>query len=102
MEDQKGLKNGTCLELGMAVRDIFKSRQFSSQFFPQKSCQGNCQINCVKKKNLQGNYQVNFFSPKTLTRQLSSQCYQKNSSRQLSSQLFGKKLSIFYVNYCDF
>ena len=32
MEDQKGLnENGSRLELGMAVRDIFKSRHFSPQ-----------------------------------------------------------------------
>ena len=48
--------------LGMGVRDIFKSRQLSSQLFFQKSCQGNCQVNCATKNFLQGNCQVNSFS----------------------------------------
>ena len=50
------------IALGMGVRDIFNSRQLSSQFFSQKSCQGNCQVNCATKNCLQGNCQVNSFS----------------------------------------
>ena len=47
--------------LGMGVRDIFKSRQLSSQLYFQKSCQGICQVNCVTIKFLQGNCQIKFF-----------------------------------------
>ena len=60
------------LGLGMDVRDIFKSRQLSSQLYFQKSCQGNWQVNCVSKFFFQGNFQVHFF-PTNLSRQLSSQ-----------------------------
>ena len=48
--------------VGMGVRDIFKSRQLSSQSFFQKNCQGNCQVNCATTNFLQGNCQVNSFS----------------------------------------
>ena len=51
----------SAMEVGMGVRDIFKSRQLSSQLNFQKSCQGNCRVNCVTKNFLQGNCQVNFF-----------------------------------------
>ena len=47
--------------LGMGVKDIFKSRQLSSQIFFHKSCQGNCQVNCASTNFLQGNCQVNSF-----------------------------------------
>ena len=50
------------LQVGMGVRDIFKSRQLSSQSFFQKSFQGNRQVNWVTKNFLQGNCQVNNFS----------------------------------------
>ena len=46
----------------MGVRDIFKSRQLSSQLYFQKCCQGNCRVNCVTKNFLQGNCQVKYFS----------------------------------------
>ena len=49
------------IALGMGVRDIFNSRQLSSQSFFKKSCQGNCQVNCATKTFLQGYCQVNFF-----------------------------------------
>ena len=75
------LRAGRCivfaLELGMGVRDIFRSRQLSSLLFFQKSCQCNCQVNCATTNFLQGNFKSILFQ-KTLSRQLSSQLwYQK-------------------------
>ena len=82
--------------LSMGVRNIFRSRQLSSQSFSQKSCQGNCQVNCATKKILQGNCQVNSFSKNFFKAIVKSIVLPKNSSRQLSSQLFGENL----FNFC--
>ena len=81
--------------LGMGVRDIFKSRQLSSQLFFKKNGQGNCQVNCATKNFLQGNCQVNSFSKNFVKAIVKSIVLQKNSSSQLSSQLFGEKLFYF-------
>ena len=119
-------KDGLCMDL----RDIFKSRQLSSQIFFQKNCQGNCQVNCATKNVLQGNCQVNsssknfvkaivksivlpkkFFKaivepiicPTTLSGRLSSQlCYQKILHVNCQVNYLVKNYLFFYVNYCDF
>ena len=73
----------------MGVRDIFKSRQLSSQSYFQESCQGNCQVNCATKKNCFKAIVKSIVLP-------------KNSSRQLSSQLFGEKLFSFVRQLLSF
>ena len=85
---------GDC-SVGMGVTDIFRSRQLSSKSFLQKSCQGNCQVNCTTKKFLQGNCQVNSVSANFVKAIVKSIALPKYSSRQLSSQLFGENLFNF-------
>ena len=88
--------------LGMGVRDIFNSRQLSSQSFLQKSCQGNGQVNCATKKILQGNCQVNFFSQKLCQGNCQVNCVTKKNLHGNCQVNLVKIYLTCYVNYCDF
>ena len=88
--------------LGMGVRDIFKSRQLSSQSFFQKNFKAIVKSIVRPEIFFKAIVKSILFS-KTLSRQLSSQlCYQKILKGNCQVKYLVKFYLIIYVNYCHF